>query len=209
MSSVISTGEVRDVLYAYKQLYSLDGEDERECICGEEYGKWPHNKMKVGKGWMPIVCPAHEWEYQRDELQRRIVESGLSMPIPVNVDELYAQVPSRPDRLVGNPLDMAPRITRVTANQSGKRANWFAHFFTGKYEGANQMEHVVFYLHRTQMITMLYERRDNAIRDVILYAPIVVYWHNPDKRNGSEWVDSLFESRQYGTAIICKDKGYA
>ena len=207
----IQTPEVRDVLWAYREFYYL-GEPERRlyrvCGCGLETGQWPNNHDADG---MPLVREAHEWQAKREALQNAIVSSYLSEPIPVFTK---TKVDTTKIPACTHPLYMKPYfwVPKPLGKRSGKVAAYLAKWLS---EGVGvtgppghwcfSREHVVFYVYHSHMMSLCYERREQAVRDVLLYSPVLVYWHNQDQRRGNGWMLQLIESRQYGLAFIVEE----
>ena len=210
----IQTPEVRDVLWAYREFYYLDDCPEliqerryRVCGCGPETGRWPRNCDRDG---MPLVCEAHEWQAKQKALQGAIVSSYLSEPIPTFTK---TSVNTTKIPVCTHPLYMKPYfwVPKPLGKRSGGIAAYLARWLSEEGKefavgcGWYSKEHIVFYVHHSHAMSLCYERREQAVRDVLLYAPVLVYWHNQDQRRGNGWMLQLIESRQYGLAFIVEE----
>jgi len=212
----IQTPEVRDVLWAYREFYYLGELPEltherryRVCGCSPQTGQWPHNRDAAGT---PLVCEAHEWRDKQRALQAAIVSSYLSEPIPMftktSVDT--SRIPA-----CTHPLCMKPYfwVPKPLGKRSGRIAAYLSKWLTEdnsllathSEQRMHSRQHVVFYVHHSHAMSLCYERREQAVRDILLYAPVLVYWHNQDQRHGNGWMLQLIESRQYGLAFIVEE----
>lgn len=63
------------------------------------------------------------------------------------------------------------------------------------------MEHVVFLVHNSTALSLMFQHRDKEIEDVILYAPVLIFWNNRDGRSNGR-LRSLIDYRQYGYAFV-------
>ena len=66
------------------------------------------------------------------------------------------------------------------------------------------LEHVVFYVHHSQALSLLYGKDEQGIMDVLQYAPVLVYYNNPDGRQNG-WLSSVIDGRQYGLAFVVEE----
>ena len=198
----IGTPVVRDAVISYHQSYWLPADETaRRCICGDQYGRYPHNVAEDGT---PVLCPAHAWLEQRDRLQKELELCGLSMPIPMMSGE-YTATESGTAMASQHPLYMEPKVIEVKDKDAADVANKIVAWLHGPKLGpTNTRQHVVAYLHRSQVSTLLLKHRESELQDVILYSACVVLWKNHDLRNMAEWAESLISLRQYGLAIVVK-----
>lgn len=212
----VQTQVVRDTLWSYREFYYLhreglpnDDRGYRFCGCSETTGKWPNNHDSDG---LPCVCEAHEWQSKRATLQAAAVSSGLSMPIPriaIDVDGQKIVKNRVGPSVYKNPLLHFPQIVTISggSTQAGNLAGWIAKWLSATErsgEDRYRMEHVVFYIHHSQVIDLLYERRNGEVKDALLWAPIMVYLHNYDGRRNGQALQ-MINSRQYGLAFIVKE----
>jgi hypothetical protein len=193
--------EIEAIVEAYQTLYR----PERPCGCTKEH-RYPNNVDSRG---MPAVCLAHEWDRQQDLLQSRLTEAGLSMPIPpaVNWDEradwflaqanTLANPASRRSKVVSNP-------SRTHDNDGAVAATLAWHLAKLRWEDHTAVgQHIVASLDRTMVITAAYERRETEMRNVLAYAPVLVFWDNQDTRNGG-WILSTIRARPNGLAFVIR-----
>lgn len=103
----------------------------------------------------------------------------------------------------GNPLSLIKgpmNVKGATFSEIGAIAGKLARNWA-KFPQA-EGEHVVTLTNKTQVLTMMYERQDQAVKDVLLYSPVLVYWDNIDKRDNGEYISYLIQSRQKGITIV-------
>ena len=198
----VKTPLIRDVLWHYREFYFLNGE-ERSCGC-QPGNKWPFIRSEDGT---PLVCEAHEWQAKRRSLQQRIIVEGLSEPIPGASDKLWGVLPGdmRKAPAECHPLRMDPYIWQPPKSidqGSGGIASAIACWLTMAPPGKFSREHVVFFTHHSHLVTMCYQGQEQAVRDALLWAPVLVYWHNKDVRRGNGWMLDLIKLRQYGLAFV-------
>lgn len=207
----VQTQGVRDVLWAYREFYYLNENClYRTCTCELADGEWPDIRAKDGT---PVICEAHTWKDLQRALQREIVSSGLSMPIPRKLGKPDRKGQARLKEHLGptvykHPLLSEPQIIEVAKGTipASQGAAWIARWLSSTENGEekHRMEHVVFYVHHSQALNFVYERRNQAIEDVLLWAPVLVYFHNRDGRENGRTLP-LIQSRQYGLAFIVEE----
>ncbi len=206
---MIQTQVVRDVVWVYDQFYYLDQpklgsrskRQVRVCGCGPDTGYWPDNHTELDGRTVPAVCEAHEWQDKRAKLQQAITVSGLSMPIPVFDTLAISRAPT-----CTHPLEMNRpyfHVAKSLGQQSGSRAASIAKWLMGDGGDKFRQEHIVFYAHHSQLLSLMYNRQDQEMRDVIQHSAVLVYWHNDDRRaNG--WIEQLIMGRQHGLTFVIK-----
>jgi hypothetical protein len=172
-------------------------------------GVWPY----LFVDGMPIVCRVHEWRAKQQQVQRKAVTAGLSYPIPAGSTlsdtrhrALISKVASHyRDGIRHNPLLVTePPMTIKTSADSGRVATSLAVYLRSPLpQGeAYAREHAVFLMHRSQAINLAYSQREREAEDVLMYAPVLVYWDNKDDKRSNGRLRSLIDLRQYGYAFI-------
>jgi hypothetical protein len=188
----ITTDVVRGVTLVYRHFYS------KEHTCNGAEGSWPH----LFEGDQPVVCKACEWNTKRAAVQERVIGSRLSMPVARKKgigDKVRRAIIKSVGGLVQNPLD-ASELWRADLPKQGENAR----LATNLANYLSWAGHVVFYVHRSQAINLIYSQREIEAEDVLLYAPVLVYWCNRDARNGGAGarLDALIEMRSCGFTFI-------
>lgn len=208
----IETRAVREVCMVYKHFYAtrVAGTTMRVCGCSPDTGTWPHNFLLID-GWkVPVMCGACEWIDKQGALQRLITGAGLSMPLPLKFnnrgeyDKLIKDLESR--KIAGsNPILTSPHFMAVSGADPHDAIGHVTRWLTANHreDTLHNGEHIVFLVHRSQAINLTFRQREQEIEDVLMYAPILVYWDNDDGRNHSR-IMALIKSRQYGLAVIVK-----
>lgn len=189
--SSVKTPLVREVLWTYKEAYYIGdrtGRTFRTCGCGPETGTHPNNFTKIDDLVIPAVCEACQWTATQKALQQRVVMDGLSMMIPrtkpMPLPKLSPGI---------HPFDsevLEADRSKDPGSVTGRVASWLV---------SKPLQHIVFYVHHSQVIDLMYARREQEITDVIQLAPVLVYWHNHDNRqNGNDRVKNMILARGQG-----------
>jgi len=194
--ATIKTPVIRSICLSYIHFYK----ERATCACDNAEGTWPN--LFVDNE--PRRCPYHEWEHRSKEAQWAIQAAGLSYPIPkiwnksriastakIKVEEYYSGLERNPLGVSKEPMLKPP------SKDSSEYAGILAR--TMRDEG-----HIVFFVHHSQIINFSYSQRDQEVDDLILYAPVLVYWHNRDGRQNGRSL-GLAKSRQYGYTFIVEE----
>ena len=156
---------------------------------------WPTSECQCGKA---PVCLACEWPWQAGRLQARINASGLSIPIPVI--DLSGAAPKIPE---GNPLARStPFFAQLSYDgQLDARSRKVA-------QSVARVGLPVFYLDNSKAIDLTLNEQGQAVDDIALYAPALVYCHNHDRRGDdiSRMLARLY-SRASGFCWLIEQKG--
>lgn len=156
---------------------------------------WPlSSECRCGK--VP-VCMACEWPAQAAQLQARINVSGLSIPVPTI--DLGGKAPDVPK---GNPL---ARKTALIADRRFKgELDGHARKFAQSVSVAGLP---VFYLDLDESIRLTLAGHGQAIRDIALYAPALVYHHYYKEKASISRLHARLYSRQYGFCWLIQREG--
>lgn len=179
-------------------VYRLFYREELACLCD---GDNKHPNL-VDENGDPMVCPLHEWEHQRSAMRKMLDRSGISLPIPCTqrttaaTKRLIGNLASEPVLLAGKPKIATYTLPVDERHTAGQTALNMAHWLDSR-------GHIVVRMDRTHVITQTFEGREAYMRDALMYAPVLVFWDNPDGRNGT-WIESTIQSRQYGLAVVLK-----
>jgi len=184
----ITTPVVRGVVTAYRHFYS------KEHTCQEAEGSWPY----LFKDGQPVVCKACEWAAKQHRMQERAIASRLSMPVHQERGALQQNILESIKDKAGD-LFYNPLGRNVTWKGDVKGKN--SHLATTIANHMAMLGHVVFYVHRSQAINLIYGQRETEAEDVLLYAPVLVFWNNNDKRENGR-IEALIEMRSRGFTFI-------
>lgn len=189
---------------ALQEVYQVFYRPERWCGCSEEH-PFPHNVDSNGR---PAVCLAHEWERQTQLFQRLLVNKNLSLPIPPDVrwnDRTDSFVEQAKERLYNNPAVSPSKIVARNISDDGSVATNLAWYLSQmEWDGQiAKLQHIVVYLDRSTVITRTFQDKGESMRDMLAYAPVLVYWDNMDSRNGT-WIKNAIRSRPHGLAFVVK-----
>lgn len=192
--------EAAALLEVYLDFYR----PERPCGCTEDH-PYPHNIDGDGK---PAVCLAHEWDRQHRLFQEMLTSQGLSLSIPSSVswdEEADKWLAEAGDRITVNPITSPSRIIAYQSKGDSGRVAASLAWYLSQPEWANDdiasRQHIVVYLDRSTIITSTFNYKEPEMRDIITWAPILVYWNNHDNRNGS-WIKNTIRSRPHGLAFF-------
>ena len=156
---------------------------------------WPTSECQCGKA---PVCLACEWPWQVERLQNRINASGLSIPVPVI--DLGGEAPNIPK---GNPLACPePFFAKLKFDRElDAHARKFA-------QTVFLADLPVFYLDNSRAIDLTMAHEGQTIEDIALYAPVLVYCHNYDRRGDDiSRVYQRLYSRQFGFCWLIEQEG--
>jgi hypothetical protein len=189
--------QIEAVVEAYREFYR----PERLCGCTEGH-RYPYNVDSQG---LPAVCLAHEWDRQQRLLREMLVRADLSMPIPSKVrlsskvEKLVSEVDiySNPTKASSLPIMRSTGSSDVVALGLA----WYLSQLEWDGEVAKR-QHIVVYLDKSTVITNTFQKREMEMRDVLTYAPVLVYWANPDGRNNCSWILNTVRSRPCGLAFV-------
>jgi hypothetical protein len=184
------------------EVYELFYKPDLNCLCTDEH-KYPDLFDENGD---LLVCPFHEWRNQVKGMRKMLDQAGLSLPIPRDY----------------KPGELSRKIMRMVIEEIGSARvhpnsdNWVLFYTTEMKEmdkgGVASLNiakwladngHIVVRLDRTAIITRSYSGMEEYMRDVLTYAPVLVFWDNRDNRNGT-WIESCIRSRQSGIAVVVK-----
>jgi hypothetical protein len=201
LSTTIKTPAIAALVRAYELWYGFTG--RRHCGCSEDTGKWPNNFVRQPNGLeVPAVCPLHEWQHKQSVIQKMLVEGGISMPLPRRwkntkaVENIVSAFePENPLNDMHSTTTHGASFEEIGAIASRLARNW------SEFPYASG-EHIIVLTNRTAMLSMMYERRDDAVKDTLLFSPVLVYWDNEDRRDSGEYIDYLISSRQKGITVI-------
>jgi hypothetical protein len=196
----IKTPLIRDVLWAYREFYFLNGNEERRCGCTEG-NEWPHLTAEDGT---PLVCEAHEWQAKRKALQHTITMEGFPISDTTRgvLPESMRDVPATMHPLHPVPGSIPYPWEDWYTKGSGAVAASIAWWLTTAPPGKFAREHIVFSVSHSELVTKCYQREEQMVRDILLWAPVLVYWHNEDIRSGNGWMLDLIKLRQYGLSFV-------
>lgn len=189
---------IKAVVDAYWEVY----QPQRTCSCGD--GEF----VEINGLTLPATCMSCEWSYQKDRLSIELSKQGVTITPPMRVkkhpklDKALSQISH--ERITSNPMHIQPYPVLVREPNPDNLAANLAYWLSQEEEteeGTFERDHIVVYLDRSFVISETYRRKDDEMREVIMKAPWLVFWDNPDTRNGS-WIMNAIRSRQYGTAFV-------
>lgn len=191
--------QIGAIVEAYEELY----QPERPCGCTED-NPYPHNIDNNGK---PAVCLAHEWERQQRIHQARLMQNQLSLPIPPQVrwdDKTQKAIEEAKDDIHKNPIHSRKVHLKKVHDDGAMATNLAWYLSQSEWQGnIARRGHIVVYLDKSTVITNTFQQRETEMREVISFAPVLVYWDNRDNRNGS-WILNTVRSRPNGLAFVVR-----
>ena len=168
----------------------------------QAYKTWHFPGVICGCGNGAPICPKCEWEKQvLPRLQAMINRAAVTLPLPrmeINEPRQLPEVPS------GHPLDIEPtvKILNIKSHQ--------ARYAAALVKKLAEEGHAVFYITQTTAISTAYSREvgqgDQAVRDAMINAPVLVFHHNRDGRKNG-WIADLVYSRQNGICFVIEEVG--
>jgi hypothetical protein len=153
------------------------------------------NVRQLYKLWWQIATE-EDWAEMQKQVQASINSCVATLAVPrMNLGE-SRKLTTIPD---GNPLEMEPVARRPQINGD-----------FGKYAGALAQKlaadgHLVFYLTRSTAIDAMYGGQSQALKDIVAFAPVVVFYDNQDGRKNG-FISDLLLTRQCGILIVIKPK---
>lgn len=142
-------------------------------------------------GWWGRCAPA-DWAAMVEAAQATINNCAATLPVPVmDLNESRPQFSE-----IGNPLGMAPECKEVAVASNPAR-------YAGRAAQILRLQgHPVFYLNKTLVVSAQYRGEDQLIKDIFVFAPIVIYHENKDDGRPSSLARNALITRPYGLAVV-------
>lgn len=141
--------------------------------------------------WWWGKCAPADWAALVELAQAKINNCAATLPVPVmDLNETRPRLPE-----LGNPLEMAPECKEVAVASNQAR-------YAGRAAQILRSQgHPIFYLNKSLALSAQYQGQDQLIKDIMAFAPLVVYHENKDGRPDG-WVKDALLTRQYGLAVV-------
>jgi len=153
------------------------------------------NVRQLYKLWWKIATD-DDWTEMQRQVQAAINSCAATLAVPrMNLGE-RRKLTAIPE---GNPLVMEPVARRPKINSD-----------FGRYAGAIAQKlmadgHLVFYLTRSTAIDAQYGGQSQALKDILAFAPVVVFYDNQDGRKNG-FISDMLLTRQCGILIVIQPK---
>lgn len=174
----VTTEIVKAALWVYRAFYT----QASECVCKTSG-----------------FCAPCNWRWQVARLQRSINGSGLSVPIPV-IDLVNGDKPEIPN---GNPLTLEQPFFKIVRYRED--------LDTHARQAAQSLLRAglpTFYLDLSKAMDLTLAHQSQAVDDIALFAPVLIYCDNYDKRGSgiSRMLQRLY-SRSFGICYLIEQEG--
>jgi len=142
-------------------------------------------------------CSPSDWTQMRTQIQDAINSSIATLAVP----KMTLLGGYTPDIEVpeGNPLEMEP--TQDAKNTNNKTAQ-----FAGRIaQVLVEKGHLVFFVTRSTAIDAKYGNQGQLLKDIIAFAPVIVFYDNHDGRKNG-FISEMLMTRQCGIIITITRK---
>ncbi len=157
------------------------------------------NVRQLYKLWWQIATK-EDWAEMQKQVQTAI--NGCSATLAISKLNLRDLDEERKLTAVpeGNPVEMDP----VARRAKGVNDN-FGRYAAAVAKNLSDAGHLVFYVTRSTAIDAMYSGQSQALKDILAFAPVVVFYDNQDGRKNG-FISDLLLTRQCGILIVIKPK---
>lgn len=144
------------------------------------------------------ACSANDWKQMVANRQQAINGSVATLAVP-KLKLLKDFMPKNLVLPIGNPVVAEPvRDERIIGNRPGDFAGRLAQILVEK-------GHLVFFVTKSTAIDAQYSGHGQELKDILAWAPVVVFYDNQDGRKNG-FIDDLLMTRQCGLLVVIRPK---
>ncbi len=142
----------------------------------------------------PYCCPPCTWARKSEQLQARIDESGLSIPVgSIQSGTIELDFPR------GNPLSLQKKKRFIEVLRYEKDLDTHSRRIAQTLWSAGLP---TFFVCKTDLVNLCWNRQRQVASDLMLFAPALVVYANPDENRSAESIFNLLHSRSFGIGYL-------